>query len=347
MSTVSVEIIGAPRAVGERLFEDLCDTRRASIAVAFAKESALARLDLERWCHPDRELRLVAGTDFALTELDVLRQLGPLPGTTCRVYHSTPGVTFHPKLYLLDKGASWVAYVGSSNFTSGGFFTNVEANVRLEGPADAPEITAAASYFGQLFESEFATPLSSEFEAQYAELQAARREALAGTSPLRAAERLRTSGNLLLAAHRARAAAARWLLVGTPENYAICMRTRTWGHQTEDKIRRYRPGDLFLFHVNGRGVAAMGMFTGPSYWDEAELWQRMPKGSFPWRIRFVTLGELRTGILTRAVLEPLRPAAPKNWFQGYIQASHSVEPTDFEAVRRAFEAAVREESSAA
>lgn len=256
-------------------------------------------------------------------------------------------MSFHPKLYLLDKGASRVAYVGSSNFTFGGLFTNVEANVRLEGPADSPEIIAAASYFGQLFDSEFSTPLSPEFETRYAELQAVRREALSGVSPLRAAEQLRTSGNLLLAAHRAQTAMTRWLLVGTPENYAICMRTRTWGHQTEDKIRRYRPGDLFLFHVNGRGVAAMGMFTGPYYWDDAELWQRMPKGSFPWRIKFVTLGELRTGVPTRAVLQPLRPGAPKNWFQGYIQSSHSVAATEFLALQTAFEAAVREESSEA
>ena len=63
-------------------------------------------------------------------------------------------------------------------------------------------------------------------------------------------------------------------------------------------------------------------------------------------ITFVTLGELRTGISTRSVLEPLRPGAAKNWFQGYIQASHSVEPPDFEALRGAFEAAVREENGA-
>ncbi|MBX3270876.1 MAG: hypothetical protein KF729_11490 [Sandaracinaceae bacterium] len=53
------------------------------------------------------------------------------------------------------------------------------------------------------------------------------------------------------------------------------------------------------------------------------------------------LGELRVGIPTRATLEPLRPGAPKNWFHGFIQQSHSLEPTDFDTIRAAFEAAVR------
>lgn len=347
MSSVNVEILGAAPKMGQRLRDDLRDARALSVAVAFAKESGLERMELESWCAADRRLQLLAGTDFALTQLDVLKRLEPLPGTACRVYHSEPGVTFHPKLYLLDKGSSRVAYVGSSNFTSGGLFTNVEANVRLEGPADAPEIVAAASYFGGLFESEFATPLSAEFEARYRELQRARQEALAGLDPVRADRRLQMAGRLLLAEHRAKAAVKRWLLVGNPENYAICMRTLTWGRQEENQIRQYQPGDVFFLHINGRGVAAMGMFTGRPYFDSADLWPATAKGNFPWRIKFVTLAELRTGIPTKAILQPLRPGAPSHWFNGYIQQSHGAEPEDFEALRAAFEAAVRLESGVA
>lgn len=70
----------------------------------------------------------------------------------------------------------------------------------------------------------------------------------------------------------------------------------------------------------------------------------MATGSFPWRIGFIPLGELRTGIATRAVLEPLRPGAPKNWFHGFIQASHSLAAADFEALRTAFESVTRLEA---
>lgn len=347
MSSVRVEIIGASPVVGARLADDLRDARALSIAVAFAKESGLERLQLEAWCTDSRKLELLAGTDFALTQLDVLRRLEPLPGTSCRVYHSEPGSTFHPKLYLLDKGSSRVAYVGSSNFTSGGLFTNVEANVRLEGPADAPEIAAAASYFGGLFESEFATPLSADFGARYRELQRARQEALAGLDPVRADRRLQTASRLLLAEHRARAAAKRWILVTKPENYAVCMQTRTWGRQAESEIRDYQPGDVFFFHVSEkRGLSAMGMFTGPPYWDDSPLWPGEERGSYPWRIKFVPLGELRLGLRTKDVLRPLRSNPPTNWFQGYIIKSHELDMPDFEALRAAFERAVRGESGA-
>jgi hypothetical protein len=87
----------------------------------------------------------------------------------------------------------------------------------------------------------------------------------------------------------------------------------------------------------------MGMFTGPSFHDSAEVWKNMGKGSFPWRRKFVVLGELRTGIPTRKVLEPLRVGASKNWFHGFIQSSHSLSPTDFAVLHGAFERALRQE----
>lgn len=52
----------------------------------------------------------------------------------------------------------------------------------------------------------------------------------------------------------------------------------------------------------------------------------MDKGSFPWRVSFVPLGELRTGIPTKEILVARRPDAPKHWFNGFIQASHSLVP---------------------
>jgi hypothetical protein len=54
-------------------------------------------------------------------------------------------------------------------------------------------------------------------------------------------------------------------------------------------------------------------------------------------------GELRTGIDTKTVLLARRPGAPKHWFNGFIQASHSLDAEDFEALRRAFEGALRVE----
>jgi hypothetical protein len=86
----------------------------------------------------------------------------------------------------------------------------------------------------------------------------------------------------------------------------------------------------------------MGVFTGEPYFDESPLWREMDaRGAFPWRVRLIPLGELRAGVPTKATLESLRPAAPKNWFHGFIQASHSLDPADFDALRSAFERSLR------
>jgi hypothetical protein len=139
--------------------------------------------------------------------------------------------------------------------------------------------------------------------------------------------------NFLLGGYRSRVAVQRWLLVVSPENFEICMRYRLWGRQHESEVSAYNPGDVFLFHVTGgRGVAALAMFTGEPFYDPVPLWQANRRGNFPWRVRFVPLAELRTGINTRDILQPLRPAAPKNWFHGFIQQSHALSGDDFDAL---------------
>jgi HKD family nuclease len=344
-AAATIELLPHDSALGDRLAQDLRDAQALSIAVAFAKESALAAVDLESWATPDRRLRLLAGTDFALTELGLLRRLEPRPGVSCRVFHSLTGASFHPKLYVIEKESTRIAYVGSSNLTMGGLRTNVEANVRVEAPLASREAEEPLALFERLFQSEFATPITPEFEARYNELQEQQRVVIARHLDPRARDRLRVAESLLVGRHRAQTAPSRQLLVVSPENFALCMRHGTWGHQHEQEIRAYQPGDIFFFHVTkGRGIAAMGMFTGPAYFDRAEVWQDMGNGSFPWRRKFVVLGELRTGIPTRQVLEPLRPGAPKNWFHGFIQSSHSLTSGDFAALQSAFEAALREES---
>jgi hypothetical protein len=159
--------------------------------------------------------------------------------------------------------------------------------------------------------------------------------------------RLRVMEQLVLADRREHVARKRWLLVVNPVNYEVCMRMRVWGRQHEHEAHRYAAGDLCFFHVTGRSeVLAMGMFTGSPYGDEAPLWPRSAAGVFPWRVRFVPLGELqRVGISTRDVLQPLHRGAPRNWFHGFIQQSHELRPEHASALRIAFERALRTQHS--
>jgi HKD family nuclease len=343
---LDARVIGDAREFSTALRADLRDSTQLAIAVAFAKESVVSALDVEQWCQSGRNLRLLAGVDYALTELELLRRLEATGGAQCRVFHSVGTGVFHPKLYILEKVGRRVVYVGSSNFTRGGFLDNIEANVRLEGPTGAPAVEEANRVFTGLFDGEFATPVLPEFEAGYRELQDMVRTVRANPTVPELALRFHMAESLLLGRYRARVAVGRWLLVTSPTNFEICMRERVWGRQDEAEVRRYAPGDVFFFHVTELGrVLAFGMFTGSPYLDPRPLWPATERGTFPWRIRFISLGLLGLGIPTREVLAPLRMAAPARWFHGFIQQSHALSDADFEALREAFEAALRRQQT--
>lgn len=347
--SIDIELLGEEpaRSLGERLRRDLGNARELAIAVAFAKRSALARVDLGGWCGEGRRLRLVAGTDFALTELDLLTNLGSKPNATCRVFHmAQERRSFHPKLYVIDGPTSRVAYIGSANLTGGGLGTNFESVVRLEGPLDHPRMVDAQRMFNGYFEHEFASPLAPDFAQRYRDLQRAHADARSTRYEMPEALRFAAEDRLSLAEHRRTVARRRWILVVSPENFSLCMRHKLWGRQHEAEIRGYHPGDIFFFHVSeGRGSSALGMFTGQPFHDPSPLWPPDRRGAFPWRIRFVSLGEVRHGLPTREILQPLRPGAAKNWFQGFIQRSHALEPADYDALAEQFNARVRQEQT--
>ena len=340
---LDISLFGSPGDMGRCLAADLASARSAAVAVAFAKQSALSEVDLDAWCRDGGTLKLVAGTDFAITELDLVRRLDAHESASCHVYNGLGRQTFHPKLYVLDGPRSRVAYVTSANLTRGAMRSNVEASVRLEGPADAPELVQADDLFRSYFESEFSTPLTPEFAARYDELQRARQEALRGTRG--AEDAFLAASYLLLAQHRGSAAHQRHLLVVTPDYYKVCMRAGLWGRRQENQIRDYSAGDLFAFYVTkGRGVPMIGMFTGPPWLDTKPLWNDLGGvPEFPWRIRFAVLGKLDSGIDLKRVIEPLLVNPKKGWLGGYVAGSHTLPPQHFDALRRAFEVEYRAE----
>ncbi len=345
-----IEVLGdrGSRSVGAALTADLAGARTASIAVAFAKQSALRHLDLPAFCADGRDLRLVAGTDFALTELALLGRLSGYPSASCRVFHTlAANRVFHPKLYVLDEDERRVAYIGSANLTAGGLERNYESVVRMVGPRDHPAMAAPSAMFEAYFASEFASPLTPEFERRYQELRQAHARADAERWRLPEAMHAVVEDRLALAEYRAEAAVRRWLLVTTPENYVVCLDRRVWGRQQRAEIEGYRPGDPFFFHVAKHSeVRALGMFVDRPFFDASPLWPAAKAGDFPWRIRFELLGELRTGLPTRALLEARRLDAPRHWFNGFIQKSHALDPEDFAVLSRAFHYRMRAESTA-
>lgn len=101
--------------------------------VAFAKAGGMLRLApaLQAFMNRGGHVEMVIGVDEDHTSKQAL-ELVLRYSTAAFVFHN-PGATFHPKMYLveiLDEQAT--VFVGSSNLTVGGLFTNYEANLGVE-----------------------------------------------------------------------------------------------------------------------------------------------------------------------------------------------------------------------
>jgi len=78
------------------------------------------------------ELRLVIGIDLGGTSREVLEELLRWNCTTLVFHNPLSRATFHPKVYLLETEASAILFIGSNNFTDGGFYTNYELATRYD-----------------------------------------------------------------------------------------------------------------------------------------------------------------------------------------------------------------------
>jgi len=338
----TIELLRHGREMGARLAAELGEASRVCIAVSRAEASALAVVDLVGFVKRGGELMLLAGLDEYGTETAMLRRFERMPGARCRIYHAWGGTAFLPRLYVLDVGKRRVVYVGSSDLAASGLSRDLAVNVRIEGDASEPELERPMRLFEELFWSELSWPITPAFEAEYEALRATRKAAIERAPDPSAEARLGASVAERIGEQRGKAAARRHLLVVTAKNYALCMQTKSFGRRRQAELDRYGKGDPFFFHVTGRGggLRAMGMFVGETYRDDAPSFRGMDGGAQPFRRKFVLLGELGKVIRTRPILESLRPGAPKHWFNGFVQDSHTLSIEDFEALRGAFVAAL-------
>jgi HKD family nuclease len=122
--------------------------------VAYLRASgvALVREALEALVHRGGGLRVLAGGDFAQTEPEALQYFRKLGGSCQAKLVSSSGLGgFHPKCYLVYTAEQASLFVGSSNFTDGGFQKNIELNLRVDLPATHPVVAAARRIFDELW----------------------------------------------------------------------------------------------------------------------------------------------------------------------------------------------------
>ncbi len=76
---------------------------------------------------------IIVGVDQKSTSKEALERLLSL-GINAKVYRAPPR-TFHPKIYLFEGHNKCKIIIGSSNLTTGGLYTNVEASLIIEFPS--------------------------------------------------------------------------------------------------------------------------------------------------------------------------------------------------------------------
>lgn len=107
---------------------------RIAFISAFVALRSLLRFRQVLLAHNRRgtDLRFVIGIDLGGTSREVLEELLRWGCTTYIFHNSLSRATFHPKVYLLEKEAAAILFIGSNNLTDGGLYTNYEVTTRYD-----------------------------------------------------------------------------------------------------------------------------------------------------------------------------------------------------------------------
>jgi HKD family nuclease len=144
---------GSGRSLTHRLIAEFArpewDKCRAAVAFINSSGNTQELLDATaNFARRGKSIRITFGADTLggeqgseyLAVQDFLSALSQWPNVEAYLYHE-PGRIFHPKVYFFENDRHALLIVGSSNWSHGGLFANIEANVALRldlnDPADA------------------------------------------------------------------------------------------------------------------------------------------------------------------------------------------------------------------
>jgi HKD family nuclease len=101
---------------------------------AFANAQAIDRLaeNILASKNHGAEISITVGFDVKSTSAEALQRINSLGVNSTLVHNARRGHTFHPKIYLFEATDSKAElFVGSSNLTDGGLYTNYEASSQI------------------------------------------------------------------------------------------------------------------------------------------------------------------------------------------------------------------------
>lgn len=284
------------RSLASEVEDSLESAKGAHIAVAFARESAEEDLQkpLQKYVLSGKRMRFLAGTDFHLTQLELLERLSNPPNAMCKAYvlpSERQREFFHPKLYHFERDESVTAIVGSSNFSRGGLSRNTEANIKIVGLKSEPVLKNISHFFNRYWCSPLAREIDSEFRQRYKDAQKARDDL---ETSLRSRQRFREpfqsfrqyiSGIITDITPRE---AQKWLCITSVEHYGICVATRLWGDNHWTKISHMHSGDRIIFYVKTPACALGGeaLIVGVPAESSRRPW---PGGEYPYQVEIEML----------------------------------------------------------
>lgn len=129
---------------------------RLSIAVAFAKRSgvALVKQAMQAFTANGGSVEVIVGIDHKGTTKQGLEELLQVTPQVYVFHDNRLNCTFHPKLYLFERPSQEaVAFVGSSNLTAGGLYSNYEMNARFDLNLTVNDDAATFQTFSQVFQN--------------------------------------------------------------------------------------------------------------------------------------------------------------------------------------------------
>lgn len=151
---------------------------RVVLVSAFASRQAVLRL--KRRLHElhagGTAVRVVVGVDMGGTSKEVLQELSSWPFEVFVFKNRKSGVTFHPKLYLVEAPTGGEIFLGSNNLTEGGLYRNYEGAVQVSYnlPDDAAEFAAAKNQLSKFIEP--AAPIGRILDEGYLQWLVARND---------------------------------------------------------------------------------------------------------------------------------------------------------------------------
>lgn len=122
--------------LGHLLIEELKKPPRiksVTIISAFVSRATTFRLKaaLQALQDAGAKIMIVLGVDMGGTSKEALQELASWSSEVFIFKNKKSGVTFHPKIYLVERDDSAELFIGSNNLTDGGLFKNYEGTVHL------------------------------------------------------------------------------------------------------------------------------------------------------------------------------------------------------------------------